>query len=84
MHTHKQKLTGTKEEKKKENVVVGSIICGKSNRIQWYCLWICCVLLMYMIRLKAKLINDFWNVLANCKFWDLQCYIHVGDWILNP
>ena len=32
---------------------------------------------------EAKLINAFKDMLAGCKFWDLQWYFQVSDWILN-
>ena len=37
----------------------------------------------YIYFSEAKLINVFQDVLAGYKCRDLQCYVHVSDWILN-
>ena len=36
----------------------------------------------YLLRSQAH--ECFYGVLSGCKFWYLQCKLHVSDWILNP
>ena len=32
---------------------------------------------------RSQIHQCFYNVLPGSKFWDMQCKVHVCDWILN-
>ena len=52
---NRKKKKKNKEEKEKENLVVVNRTCRKSNRIQWYCLRIFCVLSIHIINQQCLL-----------------------------